>query len=271
MDLNINRAFFGALTTSMRHFIHLCHSEIEIVQFTEKLTNSGLSQLQTAKLCTLHISRVISLFENLISQDGTCSANRTACYDIDSILSGLSSRLVDLLSELHLKVEYQNKTSKTSSILVNHYHFELLLVNTLYCSVRNKNLNKKTKITLCVTENKEYVVFHIRDNCQNLDPQITNDAFHNFDQNLKNDTSGIATIILSLATADRSAAEMGGSVRYTPLKSGNRYDIFIPKAPPIDTQHVSSPVPYTPSHNLFRSFFTDVKAEIDLDQSDNQS
>ena len=200
---------------------------------------------------------------------------------MDSFKSSCKTRLyvfsVSRFSEISLAVLSKfmqlNKTASfafsiktdTGHMLLDKSKFELVFLNLLYCCVKKRPNHGKSNLRLfvSVTENKENVVFHIRDNNTNLNQKVVDAAFSPSLPKFKskNTDSFDYLVEFSLKVAYKCARHMGAKISYTPLKSSNRFDLSIPKAPICQDIRVCSPRAYITDGQLCRQILASLITE----------
>ncbi len=257
-----NLSVFDALSKSIRNSARLCYSEIENIQFEENMTPSGMSHLQSAKLCTFFINRILCLMDIWFGSTHFFRDSLSEELDIESIIEGMGKHLAGLLPTMKPEIKYSPRAAEGSTVITERSRLEFILLNILYCCARNERTGSKLKITFGVTEKHNDVIFHIHDNCKNLDPCLSDDPITELNRKIDNASPNNAAMLLSIAVADKTVREIGGHIEYTPLKHGNRFDIHVPRAADALKERMSSPVIYTPNTSLFQQMLADVIAEI---------
>ena len=256
-----NMSVFDALSKSIRNSARLCYSEIENIQFEENLTPAGMSHLQSAKLCTFFINRILCLMDIWFGSTHFFRDSLSEELDIKSIVEGMGKHLAGLLPALKPDMKYSPKAAEGSTIITERSRLEFVLLNILYCCARNERTSSKLRITFGVTERRRSVIFHIHDNCKKLEPCMSDDPFAELNRKIDGAAPNNAAMLLSIAVADKTIREIGGRIEYTPLKHGNKFDIRVPRAAAASKECMSSPIIYTPNTSLFQQMLADVIAE----------
>lgn len=258
-------SYSKSIFTSIESFLELCNSSILDVQTSEiNLSVSGFSQLQTARLCNLHVSRLINMFDFLVSSPEPCEKSSFSNLELETLLENLCTHFQDTVFE-HSSVCLQHHTSLkgSDSLIIDKTKFELLILNILHCSIKGikSGGRKAPQITIYITETKKDIVFHIRDNGAPLGSPYVRSAFNIRQAPVRDVFASLDVVMLNLAVANKSAAEMNGSIKYTSLKSGNRFDLYLPKVPAKMPHQFNSPKSYSPDCDLFMEIMADLVLE----------
>lgn len=267
MNYEQSEAYTKSIFASVKSFLHLCNSSILDVQTTETgLSVSGFSTLQTARLCTLYVNRLIHMFNYLIDNAEPPEEINFSCIELESLLENLCTHFQDTVFE-HSSFSLQHRTSLkgSSGLLIDKTKFELLILNILHCSIKNFQSKDRCvpQLTIYITETKNSIVFHIRDNSKTLGGGFVQSASDIKQKSLSEFFTSVDVTLLNLAVAHKSAAEMGGLIKYTPLKSGNRFDIYLPKNTDKKLLRFNSPKPYSPDYELYLAHMADIILEND--------
>ncbi len=263
MSFKFDENLIASIISSFKHMSYLSHQSVIAIETNESLSVSGQKHLNSLRFCALQASRLCNMMNYLMDPDTRETEKRTENFEIEDILNGIVSTFCQTLSAyMPITSKCTINLNSSTSILLDKSRFELIFLNLLYCCVK-KRTNRKTpnlRLLVSVTENKENVVFHIRDNSSNLNHQIIDAVFSPSPSKLKISATGSfdSLILLSLKVAYKSALQMGAGLSYAPLKSGNRFDICVPKAPAHADTRACSPKVYSPDdrryHEILASF-----------------
>ncbi len=262
---SIMRVFFS----SLRNIAYICYSSLEYVLSGRfSLPIEARHRLSSAESCTLHINRMVQIFDYLLETDGF----RSDSFDPQQILEQLSDTFLKTVSGYtKVSIEVYSKMKNSPPLMVNKDVLELIILNILYASLRNADEHgrKSTKLALYLTENRNSIVIHIRDNCPLISPQIIENVFSGKKHRLNKEKPFQSVITLSLDLANLTTVEINGKFDYRALKSGNRFDIALPKCPASAPMSVAgSPKKYLPTHYYFKKFFADLSPDDTLTESD---
>ncbi|MBR5155689.1 MAG: HAMP domain-containing histidine kinase [Clostridia bacterium] len=266
MNFNFNTNVFNSVISTFKHMIYQSYNSLQIVECSEHLSAIERKHLSASMLCTLHMSRICNVVDYLLNSEDDSREQTLESFEIENLIEEIVCRFESAVSNYSpVSIDLSTKLKDTNSILLSKSHFELVILNLLYCCVKTKPDGNPipVKISISVTENKNDIVFHIRDNNKSLDIEEINTAFWDSASSFESiDGWSFATLIaLSLRVAQKSTKEMNGSLIYTPLKHGNRYDIHLPKLVNTPTYMMCSPVPYVPTYSYYNEFFADLKLE----------
>ncbi len=235
------------------------------IEMEESLTVNGQKNVNTLKLCAIQLNRLSNMM-TFLAQPDTTDDDRLESFEIENMIEEIAARFSKTVASYSPVVtECRVNSKQPLSILVKKTKFELIILNILYCLLKGRPEKKKTplKILISVTENKDNFVFHIRDNGNPINPEIIDAAFSDsvcLPRDI-NDRSFATMVALSIQVARKSADHMNGSIKYTPLKSGNRFDIVLPKEVPGAINSFRSTVPYVPTTYYYDETFADITLE----------
>lgn len=247
----------------IKQLLYICNNSIEGISRAQ----FSLPEMQHyKKLClgVFHTNRVCNMCEYILSSKDCDDNLQMQTYDINNLLELMTGSFKSTVAEyIPIKLNYYTKLRHSYSVMINQRKFENLVLNILHCCIDNNSLNPSVpvKITIYATETKDSIVFHIRDNNSPINSKIIDTAFSdNLPNNIFTDKFNFASVAtLTLATAKKSALELSGRLSYSPLKSGNRFDIYLPKYRKISSDLMHSSVPYLPSMDLFFEIFADIR------------
>lgn len=266
MSFKFDENLFSAMSSSFRHMLCLAYQSLIAIETNESLSVSGQKNLNSLRFCLFQSSRLFNMADYLMDTDTNSLQKRTETFEIEDILTGIVDAFCQTISA------YTPVTSKCSTnlgesacVLLDKSKFELVFLNLLYCCVKKRPNHGKSNLRLfvSVTENKENVVFHIRDNNTNLNQKVVDAAFSPSLPKFKskNTDSFDYLVEFSLKVAYKCARQMGAKISYTPLKSGNRFDLSIPKAPICQDIRVCSPRAYITDGQLCRQILASLITE----------
>ncbi len=265
MYFNFGESNLLSMISNLKHMVRLNYTAIEAVEFREPLSAVSAQQLQLAKFCDLQLNRMCNIIEYLMEKHPADKKAIQSFY-IKDIIEGITEQFYLAISRCKdVNIEIDIRTNEKADIMIDKSKFELVFLNILYCCIkdREEDKNRKTKIIVTVSESKGRVLFRIRDNKLPLRlgdkedvfamPEMTGDA--------SRDLSAEALIYFSLHVADKAASEMEGTLRHTPLKSGNRFDINLPKEHK-GVYRANSTAEYLPTYSYYNEFVADIKIKI---------
>ena len=243
------------------------HSAISI-EMEESLSVNGQRNVNTLKLCAFQTNRLCNMLSFLTQRD-TADDDRLESFELENMLEEIAARFSKTVAAYSpVEVECRISSKQPLSILVKKTKFELIILNILYCLLKSRPEKKKAplKILISVTENKDNIVFHIKDNSNPINPEIIDAAFSDsvYLPRDIDDRSFATMVALPIQVARKSADHMSGSIEYTPLKSGNRFDIILPKEVPESANLFHSTVPYIPTSRYYDETFADISLEAVL-------
>ncbi|MBR2452985.1 MAG: hypothetical protein IKB32_02960 [Clostridia bacterium] len=261
MKRNPKRALERSFVATISQFAFCCHEAIEKVQTTANLPLFCYEQLASANLCTIHANRICNIFEHILTQENASLSQRLQSFNPENILSGIAKTLADTVADsISMKIDCDSHSICDFPVTVNQAKFEFAFLNLLYCSIRSGELSshKTTRINLSVKELKDSLQFHIKDNGNLINPLIT-ENLRAGNPPLSGFVSTRDTLIsFSLDVADKIIFDMDGNFSYKALKSGNRYDIILPKFPDGVQKTAKSPSVYVPAIRVYKEIFEDI-------------
>ena len=249
-----------------KHVTRLGNDSLEFLEINESLSVFGMRHVNLLKHSLFQMNRMFNVIEYLASADSSWEEQKIETFDIERLLDEIVNRFYLTVSDYtEVNIDWQATLKGSYSIDINKSKFELAILNLLYCCLK-KNPDIKSrplKIHISATENKERIVFHVRDNKKPLSQDIIDSINDLSVPSLEeiSDQSFKTLVSLSLRVAYKSVREMGGELTYTPLKSGNRFDISLPKFVPQARMSFRSPSHYTPTYSYYNEVFADVILE----------
>ncbi len=254
--------YLRSVSAAINGFTAICRKSIEDVQACEqRLSNQSFSKLQTSKLCSTYIEEILQVFNYMILPVPGMDNETFTNFEIEELIEKICLHFQDTVSEyITTSINHFSRLDRSFSILINKHKFELLILNILHCCLKSnpESSKKAPKISFYVTETKKDIVFHIRDNSETIGADFVEASFNFSPPIFIEDFSYNIIKSLNLSVAQKSAQEMDGSVRYIPLKSGNRFDIYLPKQRTLPKGKLYSLAPYFPDHALFLEIFSDI-------------
>ncbi len=235
-----------------------------VLNFEQSLSIENMQRLQTSQVCKLHMNRICNIFQYLYENKKDSSAiSKKQTFEPDCLISGIAENFADTVAGYaDIQVSFTPKV-QTTPILVEKTRLELAVFNLLYCSLHNiKGKGASLKLNLYITENKEQTIFHIRDNSKIINREIIECAFSDGEMRFDEDSLFDSVVALSLNAAAKATTDMGGKLTYSALKSGNRYDIILPKAQETGKVYTAHSIAtYTPNFAYLREILASIQVE----------
>lgn len=251
---------FNMLINSIKQYVRLCHTSIESLQTTESLSVDGFAALQSAKKSILQINRIANLFEYLLMFDDFDHDYISESFDINEMTSEMVRSLNKrMLSHLNAEMRFSTKIQRHMLIQINRTKFELLIFNILYCCIKNNILTSMppTKISLYLTEDRKFYIFHIRSNGISMPTKLIERILNNTEPIQTFDSSSSPSA-LGLAIAKKLIDSAGGRIKFSALKSSCRFDIYFPQKPAGRNISMRSPSVYRMDAALANETFSDL-------------
>ncbi len=295
-DTNLDQS----LLNSFKQTLSVCSTELDKVRLSQPLTFEQSNHLDNIYLGLVHMNRLCNTFEYITSHnevthyievlensdlshltpppqadrefldrlDVLCQTRKQLqnIY-IQNLLEGLCSKFESTVSNFRpVKISHHTNLKNSLSVFVFKYRFELVALNILYCCLKN-SASEISKLDITATENKDYIIFRIKDNNEPLNPEIIKAAFLESIQpnDFSDEVSFNSIIALSLRYAQKVAMEMKAYITYKALKSGNRFDIFIPKLRSLSFDTAQSLVTYVDTHSIYTNVFADMALQRLID------
>ncbi len=270
MEFNLDRENIGPIIAYFKHMIYLNHSAIETIEITESLSPISAQQLQAAKACSLQMNRMCNTFEYLIKDDENKDRSVLQNFEVKSLMEDVISQFSSTISGVRsVNIDFKTELSENEVIMLDKSKFELIILNILYCLIRD-DLDKakkifKISISLTESKNKDRVIFTIRDNGAPLFEEEEEKPKLGYGQADSKRFSVETVKKFSLSVAQKSAKQMDGEVVYTSLKGGNRFVVSLPKMQDAPYR-VSSISLYVPTYSYYNELFADIKLERILER-----
>ncbi len=235
-------------------------------KFSDNLSTLQRKNLYSLDLCFLHMGRIFNTAAYLLDLPQNSCQQDLKSYDIEDLMNGIAREFERIVApSFSLSVSFSSHLKGSKIITLDKFSFELTILNLLYCCIKTTpdRSNTPAKISITASETNDCFVFHIYDNNRALDSDTLSrlfaDSFETVNRWESNSVSGL--IALSLCVAQKSALDMNGRLTFKPLKSSDRYDIYLPKEVPTSQYTMSSTVRYTPSHYFFKELAADINLE----------
>lgn len=265
MHNNHDYPLIMAILAIFKQLILISYNATNTILSTERsLSVKNMQNLRTSQVCKLHMNRICNICEYLFqNKKGTSAISKKQTFEPDLLVTIIARNFADAVSgyaEIH--VSFTPKAA-TKPITVEKTKFELAVFNLLYCSLHGiKQKDTPLKLTLYITENKNETVFHIRDNSKSISQEIIDYVFLDKNIGFKPDSLFDSVVALSLNAAAKAAEDMGGNLTYTTLKTGNRYDIALPKANKSQNAYTANSIEsYKPNYKYLSEILASIHAE----------
>ncbi len=265
MEFDFNTNILGSAFTGIKHMAWQINESLESLEGSLRLSPAERRNASTARLVAMHINRMCNTVSYLIDANTCVTPEKLESFEIEVLMTDIIRTFEDISSGFApLSISFESKLKGYNAIMLSKSHFELIILNLLYCCIKTE-INRKpapVKIVVSVTENREHIVFHIRDNNKGLDISTASTLLTEAWLDIaKKDNSPLALTALSLGVAKKSAEELNGRLTATRLQSGNRYDIYLPKEVPVSPYKMCSPARYIPNYSYYHEIFADIKLE----------
>lgn len=264
-----NTNFDLTMIATFKNLVSLSHQSLEDIKSSFSMPPAIFRKLHTADICNFQMNKMCNLLEYVFNSKDTISTVED--FDPFDLLSGLTKTFAATFAGyVDISTDCYSKLLRPIPMQIDKMKFEFLFLNLLYICLRSaENQNfRGTKFTLYITETQNSVVFHLRDNCQNINSRIVQTALFGDDELVPFFDNPVESIMaLSLKAALYSVQDLKGTLSYKALKSGNRYDIYLPKPSSEHNRWIKAPVRYIPTHSSFDSMFADIIYEIKASQN----
>lgn len=261
----LSHPLFGAMFSVFKQLLFICYDATDhVLNIEQSLSVENMQRLQASQVCTLHMNRICNIFEYLyINKENTSTVSNKNTFEADHLLESIVENFANTVSGYaEVQVSFTAK-AQASPVLIEKTRLELAVFNLLYCSLHNTENNAgPLKLALYITENKEQTIFHIRDNSKRINKEIIDFVFSGGYMSFDEDSLFDSVVALSLNAAVKATADMGGKLTYSALKSGNRYDIIIPKAQKTGKVYSAHSIAtYTPTLSYLREILASIQVE----------
>lgn len=258
---NDQSLFFLEILSAIKQAAYTAHDSLDHIS-ADNLTLSDFQYYKATHLGIFQVNRLCSSAEYLFAND---NSNITySSYNIEQLLEQISSEFSSTISEYFpVSVKHYTRLSRAFAVYTDERKLELAILQLFYCSLKNSSFESfdPIKITFYATETNNHIVFHIRDNAKTLSNSVVSSLNSPVNSILfKGDELNFnAVMAQSVAVANKAISELSGKLEYTPLKSGNRFDIYLPKHPVSAQIQMASPNTYIPDLSLYSAIFAEFK------------
>lgn len=258
---NDQSLFFLEILSAIKQEAFAVHNSLNHIS-TDNFTLSDFQYHKASNLSIFQINRLCSSGEYLLSND---NSNLTfSSFKIEQLLEQISLAFSSTVSEYFpVSIKCFTRLNRAFSIYTDDRKLELAILQLLYCSLKSTSIESldPIKITFYATETKKHIVFHIRDTGKTLSDSVVSylsspDNPVSFGCDKLNFNAIMAQ---SVAVANKAVSELSGKLEYAPLKTGNRFDIYLPKKSSSAQKQMASPSTYVPNLALYSSIFAEFK------------
>lgn len=258
---NNQNLFYLATLSAIKQAAYTVHDSLDHI-CRDNFTLSDFQHHKAAHLGTFHINQICSSSEYIFSDDNSNSPY--ASYNIEQLIEQISSGFSSTVSEFFpVSVKYYTRLNRAFSVYTDIHKLELIILQLLYCCLKSSSVESfdPIKTTLYATETNTHIVFHIRDNGKALSDSVVSSLNSPYDfLSFKYDDFNFdAVMAQAVAVASRAVTELSGKLEYTQLKSGNRFDIYLPKQQMSAQIKMASPDVYIPNLALYSTIFVEFK------------
>ncbi len=260
-----NNTFFDLTAiATFKNLVSVSHQSLDDIKTHFDVSPAIFRKLQAADICNFQMNKICNLLEYLLKSQDT--HNPVEDFDPFYLLSELIRTFTKTVSGyIEISADCHSKLVRPVPMQIDKNKFEFMFLNLLYICLRSAdNCNfRGVKFTLYITETKDSLVFHLRDNCRNINPRIVQAALQGDDLVIPFESTVDSIMALSLKASCYSARELNGVLTYKALKSGNRYDISLPKSIATHKRVAKSPTHYIPTYSLYEDTFADLICEVE--------
>lgn len=255
-------SLISTINANISSNLFVAYTSLEHLRLNENLSPSGLLSVRTIELCHKRMNLMSKLLDFVATKDNIPASMNTDCFDCTQLFSAVKDAFRQTVSEYStLSTDFCSKLEHSYSVQVNKMAFETIVLSLLYCCVKSfeDTGTNKGKIIFSISETKDSIVFHIRTNIISPDSELieqllTSDKHHETDI-----YSPEAVLALTLEVASEFMRRAKGKLSFTTLKSGNRYDIYLPKITSAPKNVLLSPTHYFPTMENYEGFFAEFK------------
>ncbi len=270
---NDQSLFFLEILSSIKQASFTVHNSLNHIS-VENFSLSDFQYHKASLLGILQINRLCSSGEYLLSNNK--SVLTYSSFKIEQLLDQISSAFSSTVSEYFpVSVNCYTRLNRTFSVYTDDSKLELAILQLLYCSLKNASIERlePIKVTFYATETKTHIVFHIRDTGKTLNDSVVS-SLDSSDNSLSFKCDKLnynAVMAQSVAVANKAVSELSGKLEYAPLKTGNRFDIYLPKQPASAQKGLFSPAIHIPNLVNYSATFGEFKLEHIINKALNSA
>lgn len=254
------------LLNALRYLVHMCMDSVEAVSGGERLSLDGHKEIRSLRAHILQINKMIYNFDYLSSK----SCERSELHFESFSWSEFADSLSDLFKYTITvysppALSFTDSFNTDESFLSDRTRLDILLLNALYflSAQYNSQNSKKAKITLHLGQNDKYFILHIRNNSTPLkdESERINSILHGQELIIPEISPGSRNTKIAVFSMHKAASELGCEIKFSALKSGNKFELFIPKNVEINKYVLSSQKRYLPSQFMWITLCSDLFGE----------
>ena len=255
-------SLISTLTANILSNLFVSYTSLEHLRLNENLSPSGLLKLKTAELCNQRINLICRLIDHIAPEDGIPASANTDCFDCIQLFSAIKDAFNQTVAGYStVSTGFEKKLDRSYSVQVNKTAFETIVLSLLYCCMKSfEDTNTdKGKIIFSVGDTKDNIVFHIRTNTISPDSELIEEILTSREYHYTDIYAPSAVLILTLKVASAFIHRAQGKLTFSTLKSGNRFDIYLPKYTTAPKNVLLSPMHYFPVLKNYEEFFAEFK------------
>lgn len=252
----------NSIFNSIEQLAQMCLDSVEVAIRNEELSVDGFRGLSSVKMQLLQMKKIIRSYSFLSAP--LCGHEELRCESFcwSDFPNGIESAVKSVFPSYKAPLlSFTGSFETEATFITNRRRFDLLIYSIIYILIaesRDDTEPRPVKITFHLTNGKDFFVLHIRNGERILEPERVNAVLSEAENrvwDIKFDGMGIES---ELAVIAKSAKELGFGVRFSALKSGDKFEIHIPVSADSDTNTMASPRTYAPDREVAAEIFSDM-------------
>lgn len=248
--------------TNIKHMIHIAHNSLLPVEEDTNLSPEHHNLVVSARMCLIQMNRIINLSNFLANADNIACKKEFQLFEIKNLIEEITNVFYNtLIRYVPIDIKLSFNLKETTAIIIDPTRFELAVLNLLYCSLKMRNSGKAdpVKLNITVSELQDNVVLRIKDNSKPVPVDELPDAFllSRPNSSIFSEWSQTSLLALSLKAARTATEQMDGQLLHSTLKSGNRFDIYLPRQ-----RKLVLPLQSITKYSTTKSYVNEIAASI---------
>lgn len=252
----------NSIFNSIEQLAQLCLDSVETVMLGEDLSVNGLKDLNFAKMQVLNIKKIIRSYKFISAPSCTPEDMQYDSFCWSDFSQEVLSAVEAVFPSYRIpSFSFTSSFNTDQTFLTNRRRFDILVYNILYIliiSLKTEDELRATRITFHLAEDKDNFILHIRNNKKALDSEFVNKILSDSKNLVPDIHFDKESIDSELAAISKSAGELKLKVKFSPLKSGDKFEVYIPKSTSLPITSMKSPQTYVSDRLTVAEIFSDL-------------
>lgn len=188
------------------------------------LPASFMERFESSKACFLSIEKLIYEYSDLVSHEPHIGYYNVRDY-LNEICAGMNRMIYQSFG---IDLEFSERNNDDENLAFDGRMVERIVFNILFAIICNKPADEKQRVSVYAKNSAKYMIFCIKSGT-NLDKRLGKDAIDDMTKGMYPLSAHTNNGLMEIAYSGNMSKKLGGAVKYCPQKSGDRFEIHIPK------------------------------------------